>query len=79
MKLFIKAKPRAYEAKVEKIDDTHFVVSVREPPENGLANRGVVKALAEYFGVAQTRVRIVSGFTSRQKVVEIIWNDNKKV
>ncbi|PIV45904.1 hypothetical protein COS23_01900, partial [bacterium (Candidatus Moisslbacteria) CG02_land_8_20_14_3_00_36_53] len=32
MKIFVKAKPLAKESKVEKIDDTHFVVSVKEPP-----------------------------------------------
>jgi len=72
MKIFIKAKPSAYEEKVEKTDDTHFVVCVKEPPQNGLANRGVVRAVANYFKVAQSRVMIKKGFTSKQKVVEII-------
>jgi len=72
MKIFVKAKPSAYEEKVEKIDENHFVVSVKEPPQNGLANRGIAKALAEYFKVSPSMVRIVKGFTSKQKIVEII-------
>jgi uncharacterized protein YggU (UPF0235/DUF167 family) len=62
----------SYEEKVEKIDETHFLVWVTEPPQNGLANKGVVRALAEYFKVAPSRVVIKKGFTSKQKTVEII-------
>lgn len=72
MKIFVKAKPMAYEEKVEKIDETHFLVCVTEPPQNGLANKGIVRALAEYFKVSPSRVRVIKGFTSKQKTVEII-------
>lgn len=54
---------------MEKIDGTHFVIWVKEPPERGLANRAVIKAAADYFQVPIATVRIVSGFTSRQKVL----------
>lgn len=72
MKIFIKAKPNAYEEKVEKIDDTHFLVCVKEPPQNGLANKGIARAVAGYFKVAPSRVRVIKGFTSKQKMVEIL-------
>ena len=72
MKIFISAKPMSYEEKVEKIDESHFLVCVKEPPQNGLANRGIVRALANYFKVSPSRVVIKKGFTSKQKVVEII-------
>ncbi len=72
MKIFIKAKPMSYEEKVEKIDDTHFLVCVTEPPQNGLANRGIIRVLASYFKVSPSRVIIKKGFTSKQKTVEII-------
>ena len=72
MKIFIKAKPNAYEENVEKIDDAHFVVSVKEPPQNGLANKGITRTLANYFKVAPSRVIIKKGFTSKQKIIEII-------
>lgn len=72
MKIFIKAKPMSYEEKVEKIDESHFLVCVTEPPQNGLANKGIVRALANYFKVAPSRVVIKKGFTSKQKIVEII-------
>jgi uncharacterized protein len=72
MKIFVKVKPNAYEERVEKTDESHFNISVVEPPANGLANRGVVKVLAEYMKIAPSRIRVAKGFTSKQKVVEII-------
>jgi len=71
MKIFVKVKPAAKEEIVEKIDDTNFKVQVKEPPVKGRANAALIKALAEYFGIAQSNVRIVSGFTSRLKTIEI--------
>ena len=71
-KIFVKVKPNAYEEIVEKVDENHFNISVVEPPANGLANRGVVKVLAEYLKIAPSRIRIAKGFTSKQKVLEII-------
>ncbi|MFH2136830.1 MAG: DUF167 domain-containing protein [Patescibacteria group bacterium] len=66
------AKPRAREDLVEKVGDSNFIVSVTAPPVKGLANQAIIKVVAEYFKVAPSRVKIVSGFTSRQKVLEII-------
>ena len=71
MKIFVKVKPLSHEPGVEKIDDQHYVVRVQEPPVNGLANKGVIAALADYFDVARANIRIVSGFASRNKLVEI--------
>jgi len=71
MRIFVKVKPAAQEESVEKIDEINFKVQVKEPPVEGRANAAVVKALAEYFGVSQLNVRIVSGYTSRSKIVEI--------
>lgn len=70
MKIFVKAKPSKKQS-VEKIDELHFVVSVKEPPVQGRANDAIVGAVANYFGVPRRLVRIVSGHTSRQKILEI--------
>lgn len=72
MKIFVKVKPEAKQEKVEEIDDTNFKVWVKEPPEKGRANRAVLKVLADYLNTSQSNVRIISGNTSRNKVIEII-------
>jgi uncharacterized protein (TIGR00251 family) len=41
------------------------------PPVDGKANEECVRYLAEWAGVPRSRVRIVTGATSRRKVVEI--------
>ncbi len=71
MKIFVKAKPNAREAKIEKIDETHFLIAVKEPPIQGKANAAITQALAEYFNVPHAHIRIIAGYTSREKIIEI--------
>lgn len=71
MKIFVKVKPAAKKDMVEKNDDSHFIVSVKEPPKDGKANQAVIKLLAEYFGINQSRVKIISGYASKQKIIII--------
>ena len=71
MKINVKAKPLAYEEKVKKIGQDSFEVWVKEPPVKGLANMAIRNALAEYFDVSHTKVRLVWGFSSKNKIFEI--------
>ncbi len=72
MKISVKVKPRAREEKVEEIKDGSFIVFVKAEAKEGKANNAVVKALAEHFGVAKSRVRLVSGARSKIKLFEIL-------
>ncbi len=56
---------------VEVADDGTLTLFVRERAVDGAANDGVVKLLAAHFGVPKSRVTIVRGHASRQKLVEI--------
>lgn len=56
---------------VEVADDGTLTIFVRERAVDGAANDGVVKLLAAHFGVPKSRVTIVRGHASRQKLVEI--------
>ncbi len=71
MKIVVDAKPGAKKESVEKIDDAHYVISVKEPPQKGRANDAVCHALAEDLRIAPSRIEIVSGKTSRRKILEI--------
>ena len=86
MKIFVTAKPNSKNERIEKIDssspldfdqgfgqagDSHFIVAVKAPPVRGRANLAIIKALAAYFKVPIVCVRIVSGYTSRQKIIEV--------
>ena len=70
-RITIVTKPRSRVEKVERIDDKNFVVSVRALPQEGQANRAVLSALAEYFKVPPSRIRIVSGASARKKIIDV--------
>lgn len=72
MRIFVKAKPSAKAESVEKIDDQNFMVAVKEPPIDDKANRAITKTLAGYFNIPPSRIRLVSGYSSRQKLFEIL-------
>jgi uncharacterized protein YggU (UPF0235/DUF167 family) len=48
-----------------------YRLQLAAPPVDGKANEECVMFLAELAGVAKSRVRILTGLTSRMKVVEI--------
>jgi uncharacterized protein YggU (UPF0235/DUF167 family) len=43
MKIFIKVKPKASQAKVVKIGKRHYQIYVTQPPEKGKANKKTQK------------------------------------
>ena len=69
MRIIIKVKPNSREETIEEISPGKFVVSVKEPPVQGRANMAIIKVLQEYFHTKN--VRIISGWTSRNKVIEV--------
>ena len=71
MKISVKVKPRARAEKVEE-KDGGLVVLVKAEAKEGKANIAVIKALAAHFGVAPSRVRLVSGARSKTKLFEIL-------
>ena len=70
MKIRVNVVSNSKNEEVTKEDDG-FLVKVKEPPKEGKANKAVIKLLAEYFGVSQGSIRIVMGFRSRTKVIEV--------
>lgn len=71
MRITVRAKPSAKEERVEEVGPQEFIVAVKEPPREGKANAAIVRALAEHFDVPSSRVRLVAGFASRQKIFDI--------
>ena len=70
MKIQVKVKPNSSTEELSREGDS-FMVKVKEPPQEGKANQAVIKLLAHHFGVPQSHVRILSGFRSKNKVVEV--------
>jgi len=53
------------------VDGDSIKIGLTSKPERGRANRELVKRLARHFRVGTDKIRIVAGFTSRRKKVEI--------
>jgi len=71
MKIYVHAKTNSKKPGIEKTDDTHYIVSVKEPPKENKANFAIMEVLARHFGVSLSHVHLISGATSKQKVFEI--------
>ena len=54
-----------------EVNSGEIIVGVMARPEKGKANEEIVKKIAKYFGVPKSFVRIISGATSRKKIVEV--------
>ena len=74
MKISVKVKPNARQEKIEKVNESHFLIWVKERPQEGKANKAVVKVLSEYFGVPQSQVVLLKGQSSKGKIFEIKIN-----
>jgi len=71
LKIKVKVKPNSKTEEINQEGD-NFVVKVKEPPKEGRANQAVINFLAQHFGVSQGQVMILSGFKSKNKVIEIV-------
>ncbi len=70
MKIAVKVKPNARQSRVE-VSENGYTVYVTEPPQDNKANRAMIKAMAEYLKVPKSRITIVRGAKSREKLIEI--------
>ena len=69
--LTIRVHPGSRQAGIEKLGEGEYKVHVVAPPEKGEANREVRAALADYFGLPVSRIRLVRGEKSRIKLVAL--------
>ena len=64
-------QPRASRDQVVGFYDGTLRLRVTAPPEGGRANEAVASLLAETLGIAKSRVQIVQGHGSRDKMVSV--------
>ena len=67
----VRVRPRASRNQVEGYQAGTVSVRVTTPPQDGKANAALVSLLAETLGVAKSRVRILHGHSSRDKLVSV--------
>ena len=71
MKIQVKVKAGSRKESLEKTGENNFIVKINQPAVEGKANKALIKILAEYFDVSPSRVSIVSGDKSKNKIIEI--------
>ena len=69
IKIKVKLHPNSSQEKIEKKSKEKYEVWLKEKPIDNKANETLVKVLKKYFG---KEVRIKSGLTSRNKIVEVV-------
>ena len=73
--LRLRVTPKARTARVAGEHGGALKLHVKEPPEKGRANEGVIRLLAESLGLSAKQIELVSGHASQDKRVAITGLD----
>jgi uncharacterized protein len=68
----IHVTPDAKEAQLVKVGENSFEVKVDERAIAGRANKRLVEILSDHFALPKSRILIVKGVKSRDKIVQVI-------
>ncbi|MFL6602249.1 MAG: DUF167 domain-containing protein [Steroidobacteraceae bacterium] len=71
VRLDVYIQPRASRTELAGMHAGVIKIRVAAPPVENAANRALIDFVAERLGVAKRSVRVVSGNTSRRKILEI--------
>ena len=69
--LTIRIQPRASRNGIVMMEDGSLKIRLTAPPVDGAANEALIKYLSEVLGLSKSQVGIVTGHTSREKIVKI--------
>lgn len=72
MLIRVRVTSNAKEARLTRTSETSFEVKVDEKAVGGRANKRLLEILSKHFNVPKSRITIVRGAKSRDKLVEII-------
>lgn len=71
LRLDVYVQPRASRSEIVGEHDGALRVRLAAPPVDNAANEALVALLAKALGVPKRDIRVVTGATSRRKVVEV--------
>ncbi len=72
MRISVRVKPGAKMDSVEKLPGGEFLVRVKAPAKEGRANEALILALRRHFNIPKSRISIVGGLGSKNKIVDIL-------
>lgn len=71
MLISVHVTPNSRQAHVTKVGEASFDVKVDGEATGGRANKRLFEILSEHFGVPRSRISIVRGARSRDKIIEV--------
>ncbi len=77
--LSVRIQPRASKNELMLLEGGTIKIRLTAPPVDGAANEALARFLADTFSVAKSQVEIVSGHTSKNKIVRISSIDQTDV
>lgn len=67
----VKIVPGSSKNKIVGVYNDALKITITTPPVEGKANKKCITYLAKYFNVAKSKVEIISGQTSKNKLIKI--------
>lgn len=67
----VRVQPRASQTAITGELDGALKIRLAAPPVDGAANEELIRWLAKFFEVARSHVEILSGETSKQKIIRV--------
>lgn len=71
MKITIRVKPSNKKPGIEIVNNTEWIVRVKEPATEGKANAAMIEAVAEKLNIPKSKVTLLHGNKSKTKIIEI--------
>jgi uncharacterized protein (TIGR00251 family) len=69
----VRVTPRMAKNEITEImNDGTVKIRLTAPPVEGKANQGLIEYLADVLGVKPAKIEIISGLTSRDKIVTVM-------
>jgi uncharacterized protein (TIGR00251 family) len=78
IRLSVKVIPNASKTCIVSYVDGALVVKIQAPAQDGKANDMLLRFISKEFKVPRSRIKIVYGQKSREKILEIDANDLQK-
>jgi len=67
----VKIVPGSSKNKIDGVYNNALKISITAPPVEGKANKKCIAYLAKYFDIAKSKIEIISGQTSKNKLIKI--------
>ncbi|MGC8649227.1 MAG: DUF167 domain-containing protein [Candidatus Micrarchaeia archaeon] len=71
MKINIVVTSNAKANNIIKVDKFNYKLKINAPAIDGKANEKLIEVLSEYFNKNKSKIKIIKGLKSRNKIIEI--------